>query len=61
MKHRHIVRCCEWSPDSAHLITGGKEAKLRLFDLHQPESEPSMLLGHEAGKAIKVVRYLPGA
>jgi len=42
-------------------VTGGKEAKLRLFDLHQPESEPHMLLGHEAGKAIKVIRYLPDA
>ena len=59
LKHRHIVRCCDWSPDSSTLVTGGKEAKLRLFDLHQPESDPAMLLGHESGKAIKVVRYLP--
>ena len=58
-KHKHIVRCLDWSADSTNLVTGGKEAKLRLFDLHQPESEPHMLLGHEAGKAIKVIRYLP--
>ena len=58
-KHKHIVRALDWSPDSTQLVTGGKEAKLRLFDLHKPESEPHMLLGHEAGKAIKVVRYLP--
>jgi WD40 repeat protein len=59
LKHRHIVRCCDWSADSTMLVTGGKEAKLRLFDLNQPESEPNILLGHESGKAIKVVRYLP--
>lgn len=58
-KHKHIVRALDWSPDSTQLVTGGKEAKLRLFDLHQPESEPHMLVGHESGKAIKVVRYLP--
>jgi len=58
-KHKHIVRALDWSPDSVNLVTGGKEAKLRLFDLHQPEAEPSMMLGHETGKAIKVVRYLP--
>jgi serine-threonine kinase receptor-associated protein len=59
LKHRHIVRSCDWSPDSVNLVTGGKEAKLRLYDLHQPDSEPNVLLGHETGKAIKVVRYLP--
>jgi len=58
-KHKHIVRTLDWSADSSHLVTGGKEAKLRLFDINQPESEPHLLLGHEAGKAIKVVRYLP--
>jgi len=60
LKHRHIVRCVDWSADSTTLVTGGKEAKLRLFDMHQPESEPHVLTGHETGKAIKVVRYLPG-
>ena len=59
LKHRHIVRAVQWSPDSTNLVTGGKEAKLRLFDLNQPDAEPSMMLGHEANKAIKVVRYLP--
>ena len=59
LKHRHIVRCCDWSADSVNLVTGGKEAKLRLFDLNQPDSEPQIWAGHESGKAIKVVRYLP--
>jgi serine-threonine kinase receptor-associated protein len=59
LKHKHIVRTVDWSPDSSHIVTGGKEAKLRMYDMNQPESEPSILLGHEAGKAIKVVKYLP--
>ena len=57
-KHRHIVRGCDWSPDSAQLVTGGKEAKLRIFDISRPDAEPNILLGHDAGKAIKVVRFL---
>ena len=59
LKHRHIVRACEWSPDSINLVTGGKEAKLRLFDMNQPESEPQIWQGHEATKAIRVIKYLP--
>ena len=59
LKHKHIVRAVDWSLDSSRLMTGGKEAKLRLYDLNQPESEPHVLLGHETGKAIKVVRQLP--
>jgi len=59
LKHKHIVRCCDWSADSVNLVTGGKEAKLRLYDMLKPEAEPHLMLGHETGKAIKVVRYLP--
>ena len=57
-KHGHIVRAADWSPNETHLVTGGKEGKLRLFDVSQPESEPLLMEGHEANKAIKVVRYL---
>jgi len=59
LKHRHIVRAADWSQDSATLVTGGKEAKLRVFDMNQPEVEPRILLGHGEGKTIKVVRYMP--
>ena len=59
LKHRHIVRCCDWSADSTNLVTGGKEGKLRLYDINQPEAEPNMLLGHESMKAIKCLRYTP--
>ena len=58
-KHRHIVRAADWSHDSATLVTGGKEAKLRIFDINQPEVEPRILLGHGESKAIKVVRFMP--
>ena len=59
LKHRHIVRCCDWSADSTNLVTGGKEGKLRLYDINQPEAEPNMILGHESMKAIKCLRYTP--
>ncbi|KAL1524500.1 hypothetical protein AB1Y20_019394 [Prymnesium parvum] len=59
LKHKHIVRAADWSHDSATLVTGGKEAKLRIFDLNQPDSAPNILLGHGEGKAIKVVRWMP--
>ena len=59
LKHKHIVRALDWSADSTQLVTGGKEAKLRVFDLNQPSSEAHVLTGHETGKAIKVVRKLP--
>lgn len=56
LKHRHIVRTADWSPDSTSLVTGGKEALLRMFDISQPESEARTIKGHEG--MIKVVRYL---
>ena len=45
LKHRHIVRAADWSPDSTHVMTGGKEAKLRLFDLSHVGAEPEMFTG----------------
>ena len=46
LKHRKIVRAADWSADSAHIVTGGKEGVLRLYDVSRPEAEPSMLEGH---------------
>ena len=46
LKHRKIVRAADWSADSAHIVTGGKEGVLRLYDVSRPEAEPSMLEGY---------------
>ena len=40
LKHRKIVRAADWSADSAHIVTGGKEGVLRLYDVSRPEAEP---------------------
>jgi len=50
--HNHIVRSVALSPSSSHLLTGGQEKKVRIFDLSRPEAEPdflcdSGLLSHE--------------
>lgn len=33
LPHGHIVKTCTFSPDSTKLVTGGKEAILRVYDL----------------------------
>jgi len=54
LKHKHIVRAADWALDSSHVITGGKEAKVRLFDLAQPKAEPRIFTGHSG--LVKVVK-----
>lgn len=46
--HRHIVKTAIFSEDGSKLFTGGQEKKLRVYDINQPEAEPSVLEGHEA-------------
>ena len=50
--HNHIVRSVALSPSSSHLLTGGQEKKVRVFDLGRPDAEPDFLgeggaLAHE--------------
>jgi len=50
--HNHIVRSVALSPSSSHLLTGGQEKKVRIFDLSRPDAEPDFLgeagaLSHE--------------
>ena len=59
LKHRKIVRAADWSADSAHIVTGGKEGVLRLYDVSRPEAEPSMLEGHTPNSLIKVPPHRP--
>jgi hypothetical protein len=39
--HNHIVRSVAISP--SHLLTGGQEKKVRIFDIGKPEAEPDIL------------------
>ena len=59
LSHRHIVRAADWASDSASVFTGGKEAKLRRWDLASPSEAAEVMTGH--GGMIKVVRQLPDA
>jgi len=36
LNHNHIVRAVHFDPSALHVVTGGPEKKLRIFDLHQP-------------------------
>lgn len=40
--HNHIVRSVAISPSSSHLLTGGQEKKVRMFDLRRPDAEPEL-------------------
>lgn len=42
--HNHIVRSVSLGPSSTHLLTGGQEKKVRIFDLARPDAEPDFLL-----------------
>jgi WD40 repeat protein len=41
--HNHIVRSVAFSPTASHLLTGGQEKKVRIFDLKRPDAEPEFL------------------
>jgi serine-threonine kinase receptor-associated protein len=61
--HNHIVRSVALSPGKTHLLTGGQEKKVRMFDLHRPDAEPqffydSASLSHDGN--IKSVAFVNG-
>jgi WD40 repeat protein len=41
--HNHIVRSVAISPTTSHLLSGGQEKKVRIFDLGRPDAEPDIL------------------
>lgn len=41
--HNHIVRSIAISPSASHLLTGGQEKKVRIFDMGRPDAEPVVL------------------
>ena len=48
--HNHIVRSVAISPNGLHLLTGGQEKKVRMFDLRRPEAEPEFFF--ESGATL---------
>ncbi|KAG0168930.1 hypothetical protein DFQ30_004158 [Apophysomyces sp. BC1015] len=53
--HQHIVRAVDFSADGTRIVTGGKEQKLRIFDLYRPDAPPLEAEGHTG--AIKAVAW----
>lgn len=41
--HNHIVRTVAISRTSSHILTGGQEKKVRIFDLGRPDAEADLL------------------
>lgn len=41
--HNHIVRTVAISRTSSHILTGGQEKKVRIFDLARPDAEADLL------------------
>jgi serine-threonine kinase receptor-associated protein len=44
--HNHIVRSADFNKDGTRILTGGKEKKLRIFDLYRPDAPPLEATGH---------------
>lgn len=49
--HNHIVRSVAVSQSTSHLITGGQEKKVRMFDLSRPDAEPDVFSDNGSGIA----------
>lgn len=54
-EHSHIVRTCDFSQSTRHLLTGGYEKKLRIFDLEKPEADPTVFAGQPG--AVKCAKW----
>ncbi|XP_062338881.1 serine-threonine kinase receptor-associated protein isoform X2 [Osmerus eperlanus] len=51
LAHKHIVKSVNFTQDSNHLLTGGNDKLIRIYDLSKPEAEPQEIPGHTS--AIK--------
>jgi serine-threonine kinase receptor-associated protein len=45
-EHKRIVKTVDFSPDGQHIVTGGQEELLRVFDMEKVEAEPQVMKGH---------------
>ncbi|KAK8525014.1 hypothetical protein V6N13_016007 [Hibiscus sabdariffa] len=57
-EHKHIVRACAFSEDTHHLLTGGVEKILRIFDLNRPDAAPREV--DNSPGSIRTVAWLQG-
>ena len=48
--HEHVVKCCDFSPDSMMLATGGHEGILRIYDLKLPNKPPLQIAQSQENK-----------
>ncbi|KAK9268811.1 hypothetical protein L1049_000575 [Liquidambar formosana] len=55
-EHKHIVRACAFSEDTHHLLTGGLEKILRIFDLNRPDAPPREI--DKSPGSIRTVAWL---
>ena len=56
-QHEHIVKCCDFSPHSLYLATGGHEGILRIYDLKKPEQLPIQMVHQSAdGQKITIAK-----
>ncbi|RAL53097.1 hypothetical protein DM860_006769 [Cuscuta australis] len=53
--HKHIVRACAFSDDTHHLLTGGYEKLLRIFDLNRPDAPPRTI---DSSGTVRTVAWL---
>lgn len=57
--HKHIVKSCDFSPNSLKLATGGHEAIIRVYDLVKPKEPPMEIPHHDAsGGKVKVTKVV---
>jgi serine-threonine kinase receptor-associated protein len=43
LTHKHIVKTACFSADSKVMLTGGKEKKIRIYDVENPETPPAVI------------------
>ncbi|EEC46172.1 predicted protein [Phaeodactylum tricornutum CCAP 1055/1] len=55
LPHKHIVKTCDFSPNSKYLATGGHEGILRIYDLTQPEQAP-ITIPQDPSKKITITK-----
>jgi len=47
-EHNHVVKTCDFNPASTHLVTGGMEKLVRIFDIERSDADPIKLAGHDS-------------